>query len=128
MSDQNIEMVQRYWAAINARDVEGYLATFADDAVAHDPVGGAPLCSPEERRKFIQNLFGKFAQLRFTLDFLTAAGDSTAAKWTLSACTAEAALVQMEGIDTYRHGADGRIERLWAYPAPPVTTPPPAAT
>jgi steroid delta-isomerase len=125
MAGVNGEMVARYWAAINARDVEGYLATFADDAIAHDPVGGKPLHTTDERRAFIEKLFAKFARLRFATDFVTAAGDSTAVKWTLAACTAEAVLVQMEGIDIFRHAADGRIERLWAYPAPPLSTPRP---
>jgi steroid delta-isomerase len=120
-------MVRRYWAAINAGDRDGYLATFADDAVVQDPVGDPPLYSREARCKFIENLFHKLTKRNFTVDFLTAAGDATAAKWTLVAHS-EAGSVHMEGIDTFRHGADGRIDRLWAYPGPPTTAPPAAAS
>lgn len=127
MSDVNIEMVTRYWAAINSRDAQGYLATFADDAIVLDPVGTAPLATREERSGFIQKLFRKFAQLHFTVEFVTAAGDCTAAKWRLAASTPAGGLVELEGIDAYRHGSDGRIERLWAYPGTPVATLVPAA-
>jgi len=124
MTDRNLKMVARYWAAINGKNADGYLATFAKHAVAHDPVGSAPLATTAERRTFItERLFDKFAQLRFTVDFVTAAGDCTAAKWSLAACTPEGTLVQMEGIDAFRHAPDGLIERLWAYPGTPVTTP-----
>ena len=37
-------VVQRYVAALNAGDLDGIVALFADDATVEDPVGSEPRC------------------------------------------------------------------------------------
>ena len=116
MPDPKLATIKRYWDSINAGDAQAYLDTFCADGVAHDPVTGPPLGTSAERRTFIEGLFDRFPRRRFTLDFVTACGDSTAAKWSLAAVGADGSLVVTEGIDVCRHSDDGRIRELWAYP------------
>ena len=115
MAEQNVATVRRFWDSINARDVDAYLATFAEGAVANDPVNGPPLRSSEERRAFMEGLLGNFPELQAALDFVTPCGDHTAAKWTVDARTGEGDAVRIEGIDVYRHASDGRIAEMWGY-------------
>ena len=115
MSDRNIATVRRFWDSINDRDVEGYLSTFAEDGIAHDPADKPPLRSSEERRSFMEGLLGGFSRLHADLDFVTPCGDSSAVKWTVKATTTSGDDVQLEGIDIYRHAPDGRIREMWGY-------------
>ena len=115
MSDANLATVRRFWDSIDRGDVDGYLATFTEDAVAYDPANGPPLASEEERRAFMEGLLGGFSRLSAKLDFLTPCGDRSAAKWTVDATTKAGDPVHLEGIDTYLHAADGRIRQMWGY-------------
>jgi|GEM_PF-4495894 len=116
MPDRNLATVKRYWDAINAGDAEAYLRTFSDDGVAHDPANKPPLRTAAQRRTFIEGLFDKFPTRRFTIDFVTACGDATAAKWSLAAIGSDGSLVVTQGIDIYHHRHDGLITAMWAYP------------
>jgi hypothetical protein len=107
--------VRRFWECIGNRDVEGYLATFAEGAIAYDPVNGPPLSSTDDRRAFIEGMLGNFPKIEARIDFLTPCGDHVAAKWTVDAVTNSGDAARIEGIDTYRHAADGRISEMWGY-------------
>ena len=115
MGERNLATVRRFWESINARDVDAYLATFADGAVAYDPVSGPPLRTSEERRAFLEGLLASFSQLAASIEFATPCGDQTAAKWTVNATSAAGDAVRIEGIDVYRHAGDGRIAEMWGY-------------
>jgi len=73
MSEQNVATVRRFWDSINSKDVEGYLATFADEAVAFDPANQPPLTTREDRKRFMEGLLGGFSQIDARLDFVTRA-------------------------------------------------------
>ena len=115
MSDANLATVRRFWDALNARDVDAYLATFTEDGVAHDPVTRPPLRTSDERRAFLQGMLDTFSDVSAGIDYLTPCGDSTAVKWTIDATTTGGDPVRIEGIDIYRHAADGRIAEMWGY-------------
>lgn len=115
MGEQNLATVRRFWNSINARDVDAYLATFAEGAVAFDPVNGPPLRTSEERRAFMEGLLANFPGIEAKIDFATPCGDHVAAKWTVNATTGAGDEVRIEGIDVYRHAADGRIAEMWGY-------------
>ena len=48
-------VVQRYVAALNAGDLDGIVALFADDATVEDPVGSEPRRGREAIRAFYAN-------------------------------------------------------------------------
>ena len=115
MSDSNVATVRRFWDSINSRDVEGYLATFADDGVAFDPADKPPMKTSDERRQFMTGLLGSFSEIDARLDFVTPCGDSTAAKWTVTGRSTSGDPVRIEGIDVYDHAPDGRIREMRGY-------------
>tara|TARA_R110000824_G_scaffold119116_2_gene273037 strand:+ start:502 stop:861 length:360 start_codon:yes stop_codon:yes gene_type:complete len=108
------KQIDEFWASISAKDIERYLACFAPSATAHDPVINPPLVTSAERRKYMEGLFESLDIIAASIDFITVCGTSTAAKWTVKA-TSAGNDVLLEGIDTYRHGDDGRIEEMWGY-------------
>lgn len=59
-------LLDRYVAAMNARDREAWLDCFADDASQEDPVGTAPNAG----REAIGRFFDETVQLAFTLSTL----------------------------------------------------------
>ena len=115
MSEANLATVRRFWDSINNKDVDSYLATFADGAVAYDPVDQPPLKTAEERRDFMQGLLGGFSEIDAHLDFVTPCGNSTAAKWTVKGRTTSGEPVHLEGIDVYDHAPDGRLSEMRGY-------------
>ena len=115
MSAQNIATVRRFWDSINSKDVDGYLATFADDAIAFDPADQPPLTTREARKQFMEGLLAGFSDINAQLDFVTPCGDNTAAKWTVTGQATSGEPVRIEGIDVYRHADDGRISEMRGY-------------
>lgn len=115
LSDRNVATVRRFWAAINDRDVDSYLDTFADHALAFDPADKPPLKTSEERRQFMAGLLGGFSQIDARLDFVTPCGSSTAVKWTVDGRSTSGNPIRIEGIDVYDHAPDGRIREMRGY-------------
>ena len=115
MTASNFAAVERFWDSINARDVEGYLATFTETAVAYDPYSAPPLSSESARRAHLSGLLEIFPELEATLDFVCALADRTAVKWRVNARGVDGRAVTLEGIDIYRHAPDGRIAEMWGY-------------
>lgn len=115
MSDANLATVRRFWDSINDGNVEAYLSTFADDAVAYDPADQPPLRTTEERRQFMEGLLGSFSELNARLDFVTPCGNASAAKWTVTGRNTAGEPVHLEGIDVYEHDTDGRLKEMRGY-------------
>lgn len=115
MSEQNIAMVRRFWSSIGSKDVEGYLSTFAENGVAFDPADQPPLRTTDERRRFMEELLAGFSEIQTAVDFVTECGDSTAAKWTVTGRSASGETLRIDGIDTYQHAPDGRINEMRGY-------------
>jgi steroid Delta-isomerase len=115
MSELNLATVWRFWDSINNRDVEAYLATFAEDAVAYDPADKPPLQTDDERRQFMDELLSSFSEIQARIDFITPCGKSSAAKWTVTGRSTSGEAVHIEGIDTYEHTADGRLKEMRGY-------------
>jgi ketosteroid isomerase-like protein len=114
-TEKNLATIHRFWAAIAAGDVDGYLATFAPGAVARDPVNRPPLETDEQRRGYLEGVLSALSEIKASTDFVTTCGDHTASKWTLTAKAADGSDVRLEGIDVARHDADGKIAELWGF-------------
>ena len=115
MSEVNIATVRRFWDSIASKDVDGYLATFTEDAIAYDPADRPPLRTSDERRQFMEGLLSTFSEIEPSLDFVTPCGTSTAAKWTVRGRTTSGDPVHLEGIDVYDHAPDGRLREMRGY-------------
>ncbi|GAA2402510.1 hypothetical protein GCM10010191_07480 [Actinomadura vinacea] len=106
--------VDRYSAAIAARDADAWAANFAPDATSEDPVGGAPVTGRDALRAFQQGIFDAFPVMILTPVERFYGGGQAAVKWT---CHVEAGerSADFEGINVYEVDADGRITRQKAF-------------
>lgn len=109
------KVVEDYFAAICAKDVEAWLAVFAADGVSHDPYGMPPWDNVEKLRQVFAN-FSMFNNIEITKDNQYVNGNQAAVKWTLRAEFAQGGnKVSMEGIDLFEVNDDGKLQTLKAY-------------
>ena len=113
-------VVSDFFAAASQGDVNGVLATFAEDAVSEDPVGSPRLSSNAKRRQ----LYESWAQMgldspTFTEDHVYDSGNSVAVKWSGTARRGEHEIT-FGGIDVFEIGEDGQIVRQSGYWDPSI--------
>ena len=115
----SIEAIQKvvadYFAAIRAMDVEGVVATFAANAVSHDPVGGPAIEGLAGIRQFFQGMTSAFEEAGLTENHVFISGDGAAVKWTGHGIGKNGREVNFEGIDVFKVNEEGKIQNLWAY-------------
>jgi steroid delta-isomerase len=109
------QVVAAYFAAIRAMDPETWLATFAADAVDHDPVGTPPVVGHQGLRQFFHTIAGAFEKLGITEDHVFVAGNEAAVKWTGHGVGRNGRAVTFEGIDVFEINEQGKIQKLWGY-------------
>ncbi|NJM27510.1 MAG: SnoaL-like domain-containing protein [Pseudanabaena sp. RU_4_16] len=109
------KLIQDYFAATRAMDVEAYLAAFAPDAINYDPVGGDPLKGKEAMRQFFLSISGLFDRVGLTEEFVTVAGNEVAVKWKGGGISKNGKAVIFEGIDIFELNSEGLIQTLKAY-------------
>lgn len=109
------KLIQDYFAATRAMDVEAYLAAFAPDAINYDPVGGEPLRGHEAMRQFFLGIAGLFERVGLTEEFATVAGNEVAVKWKGEGISKSGKAVVFEGIDIFELNSEGLIQTLKAY-------------
>jgi steroid delta-isomerase len=108
-------LVQRYFAATRAMDVNAWLACFADDAVSHDPYGGRPVQGKDELRSFFLTVATAFKEIGFTEDFVTVVGNRSAVKFTARGIGHNGKAAACEGIDIFEFNDRGTIQIMWGY-------------
>lgn len=69
-------VVQRYVAALNAGDLEGIVALYADDATVEDPVGSEPQRGIEAIRTFYANSLKLPLQVALTQEVRAVANEA----------------------------------------------------
>lgn len=109
------KVVAGYFAATRAMDMEAWVATFAENAVSHDPVGSPAIEGHEGLRKFFQGITGAFEKSGLTEDHVFVAGNGAAVKWTGHGLGKNGREVTFEGIDVFEVNEEGKIQTLWAY-------------
>lgn len=116
-------VVGQYFKAIRAGNIDAIVATFAADAVSHDPVGAPPHEGHEGIRRFFEDVGTRFETLHLHEDHTFIAGNGAAVKWTAHGVGKNGHEVTFEGIDVFEVNDDGQIQQLWAYwnPAPVMT-------
>jgi steroid Delta-isomerase len=115
-------LAQDYAAAISGLDVDRYVATFADDAVAYEPVGTEAFIGKAGVRQFFESTGGLFAKLDLQFTFIETIGDEIALKWQANGTGKNGQVVSFEGIDIWKLNQADKIQTLRAYwnPAPVV--------
>jgi steroid delta-isomerase len=107
--------VADYFRAIREMDLEAWLATFATDAVSHDPVGSQPLEGHDSLRQFFTGIAGAFDTVGLTEDSVFVSGSGAAVKWTGRGIGKNGREVSFEGIDVFEFNDAGKIQVMWAY-------------
>lgn len=111
---KNISVVHDFWNVVSAKDIEGYLDLFTDEAVAYDPVNKPPQRTREQRRANMQGVFDSFGKIEAKVDFVTTCGNRTVNKWTVVGTT-PGGEVTIEGVDVMKHDISGKIDEMWGY-------------
>lgn len=113
------EMIQKvvadYFAAIRAMDREAWVATFAAEAVSHDPYGAPEHKGHDALRQLFDGIAGAFEQVGLTEDQVFIAGDGAAVKWTGRGTGKNGRAVTFEGIDVFTINEAGKIQEVRAY-------------
>jgi steroid delta-isomerase len=113
--DEVRRAVERYYAAVSARDIDAVVAMFAPDAVMRDPVGTPPATDAAARRQRYDGIALAFEAFAITPDRIVVTGDEAAAGWAAAGKARTGRAVTFDGISTFVFDADGRISAMSAY-------------
>jgi steroid delta-isomerase len=117
------EVFGRFYAALRSNNVAAWLDTFAEDAIAHDPVGMPPHHGHDGLKAFLFGVFKQFVSFGLIEDDVFLAPNGAAVRWTGRGQGRNGRYVEFAGIDVFDFGSDGRIRSLKAYwDAVPVLT------
>lgn len=114
--EQMRAVVQRYVAALNARDLDAIMALYADDAVVEDPVGSTPKCGAADIRAFYA---GSVAlELEVELEGAVRAVQNEAAFAFRVSFPVSGRRMAVRPIDVMRFNDQGRIVHMRAFFGP----------
>lgn len=102
-------------AAIQAKDHNGWLACFAEDAVSYNPVGTPPIRGLDGLSQMFEKFAGVFKDIKFTAESMFVAGNEVAVKYTINGQGKNGRLVAVEGINVYEVNDRGKIQTIRAY-------------
>lgn len=106
--------VERYCAAASSRDVDAYMALFAEDAVQHDPVSSPPNSGHAQIRAFRQSALDAATAMKFAATSVHTCGDHVAIDFRVDVELGEGTMT-IEGIEVFTLGDDGLIRNVRAY-------------
>ena len=96
-------------------NADAWIATFAADAVSHDPVGAPPLEGHDALRRFFEGICGAFERVSLSEDQVFIAGNGAAVKWRGKGVGKNGRSVTFEGIDVFEINDAGKIKSIYAY-------------
>lgn len=116
MDKQKVEQsVAAYFAALNAGDEAGWLATFARNGALHDPADAPPYIGDEALRGFFRAASGAFASLSISSENMFVCGSQAAVKFYVDGVGKNGRALSFEGIDIFDINVAGRIQRVRGY-------------
>jgi steroid delta-isomerase len=116
------ELAQASMTAVEARDRQGWLALFDDDAVVEDPIGPS-VFDPEGNghrgvaaiAAFYDRVIAVNESIRFTVHQSLLCGDEVANVGVIRITLSDGSAVEVDGVYTYRRSPGGKIAALRAY-------------
>ncbi len=115
MSPETVtQVVNTYFDAICNLNCEAWLATFAADAVSHEP-GNPPLAGHDMLRAFFNGVAGGFETIEMRPKEIYVVGNEAGVKWAASGLGKTGRQASFEGIDIFTLNDDGKIQTLKAY-------------
>lgn len=116
------DLGQSSMAAVEARDRQGWLALFAEDAVVEDPIGPSAF-DPEGRghrgleaiAAFYDNVIAANESIRFSIRQSFLCGDEAANVGVIRITFAGGTAVEVDGIYIYRRSPESKIASLRAF-------------
>jgi ketosteroid isomerase-like protein len=113
MSRENVETVGRAIAAINARDIHGYLACCTENVELLLPMAGSEYLGADGIKRFLTDIEDIGPDLRIEVQRVQAIGDSNAIAFTRFKSTGRASgiVTGAEGANVYDF-ANGKIKRI----------------
>ena len=109
------EAVGRYFASFAAKDVDGRLQLFADDAWFEDPAGQLVASNRDGLRAFWVDLIPSDWDVRFTLERVAVVGDEAIGTATMRLCAGSRTPVDVLVNCHFVFDADGRIRQYRAF-------------
>ena len=109
------KVVAAFFAATRDMDPEAWIATFAEDVVSQDPVGGVPMHGTQGLREFFHMIAELFERMGLTEDSVFVAGNGAAVKWTGRGTGKNGADITFEGIHVFDVNDQGKIQKVWGY-------------
>jgi ketosteroid isomerase-like protein len=104
-----------YFTNMAAMNPEGWVDTFAEDAVICDPIGNPPSKAHEDFQKFFGMLSAFFEKLELSQDNIIIVGNNAAVKWTMRAVAKNGRNAMTEGISTFEINDAGKIQKVSSY-------------
>jgi ketosteroid isomerase-like protein len=113
MSQENVETVERAIAAVNARDIDAYLACCTENVELLMPLAGAEYLGADGIRRFLTDIEDIGPDLRIEVQRVQAIGDSNAIAFVRSRSTGRASgiVTAAESTNVYDF-IDGKIRRV----------------
>lgn len=120
MSQEAItKIINEYFAAISSLDCEAWIATFAVDAVSHEP-GNPPLAGHDALRMFFNGVAGGFETIEMKPDQIFVVGNEAGVKWSAQGLGKTGRTAKFEGVDVFTINDSGKIQSIKAYWDPAV--------
>jgi len=107
--------VESYFTTAARRDEAAWLATFAEDAVSHDPVGAPPVEGRDGLREIWKILTSPFRDLAFVVTRAFYCGSGAAVYWAADATGVNGHAVHFEGVTVFEISTEGKIQTLMSY-------------
>jgi uncharacterized protein (TIGR02246 family) len=112
----NVDLVHRADAAVNARDLDGFLALMTDDVIweTTTPPDGERFEGKAAVRAGGEGFFSSSPTARFETEEVVGLGDRAFSRWTYHWVDDQGKAGHVRGVDLYRF-RDGKIAEILSY-------------
>lgn len=117
-SEEMKAAMRRYVDLLNAGDLEGVLALFADDATVEDPVGSNVQRGKDEIRAFYTQAIASSARLRITAPQRGSAGNAAAMALDVEVTMSGGPTMLIGVIETMHFNDAGKVVTMQAFWGP----------
>lgn len=104
------KVINEYFDAICNLNCEAWVATFATDAVSHEP--GNPLVGHDALRAFFNGVAAGFETIEMRPDQIFVVGNEAGVKWSASGVGKTGRPAKFEGMDVFTLNDDGKIQTM----------------